>query len=161
MLKTDFRTMKVCIGGTFDIIHKGHEKLIEKAFKTAGENGFVFIGLSKGPLIKDKDSAIRKWSLRKKKLQELVNERNYASDFEITPISDIYGPTIKEDFDAIIVSPETVKNAEKINLKRKEIGKKPIKIIKIPYVLAEDNIPISSSRIKKGEITPQGKNVKD
>ncbi len=46
-----FDIMKVVLGGTFDIIHKGHKKLIDKAFETASENGSVFIGVSTGDLL--------------------------------------------------------------------------------------------------------------
>ena len=45
--------MKVCIGGTFDTLHKGHELLIDKAFQTAGEQGSVFIGITKGEIQKN------------------------------------------------------------------------------------------------------------
>ena len=48
--------MKVCIGGTFDFINKGHKLLIDTAFKKAGSKGFVFIGLAYDELIKDKDN---------------------------------------------------------------------------------------------------------
>ena len=45
--------MKVCIGGTFDTLHKGHELLIDKAFQTAGEQGSVLIGITKGEIQKN------------------------------------------------------------------------------------------------------------
>ena len=147
--------MKVCVGGTFDILHKGHKKLISEAFKIAGKGGFVSIGLSNGKLIENKKN-VRSWQIRKKNLKYFILEKNYSSNFKIISITDIYGPTLDEDFDAIIVSTGTEKNANKINKKRKEVGKKPLKIIKIPYVLAKDNKPISSTRIKNKEIDEEG-----
>ena len=73
------------------------------------------------------------------------------------PIFDKYGPTIDEDFDAIVVSPETRKTAEEINFKRKKNGKKSLKIIEIPFVLGNDRKIISSTRIFKKEIDENGK----
>ena len=61
--------MKVCIGGTFDIIHKGHELLINKAFEIAGENGTVFIGVTKDDLIKNKKGT-RSFTYRTKSIKE-------------------------------------------------------------------------------------------
>jgi len=147
--------MRVCIGGTFDILHKGHKKLIDVAFKTAGKEGFVFIGLSNEKLLENKKNT-KDWKIRKMNLEKFILEKNYNSDFEIMSINDIYGPTLIDDFDAIIVSTGSEKNAKKINEKRKELGKKPLKIITIPYVLAKDNKPISSTRIKNNEIDEEG-----
>ena len=147
--------MRVCIGGTFDILHKGHKKLIDVAFKTAGKEGFVFIGLSNEKLLENKKNT-KDWKIRKMNLEKFILEKNYNSDFEIMSINDIYGPTLIDDFDAIIVSTGSEKNAKKINEKRKELGKKPLKIITITYVLAKDNKPISSTRIKNNEIDEEG-----
>jgi len=47
--------------------------------------------------------------------------------------------------------------ALKINAKRLEMGKKEIRIVKVDWVLAEGGKPISSTRIKKGEINRYGR----
>jgi len=148
--------MKVCIGGTFNILHKGHEILIEKAFQTAGNNGRVFIGLTKGKIIKKKKN-VKPYEQRLKSLKKYLLSKGYNKLAEIRPIYDEYGPTINEEFDAIVVSSETVDNAEKINKKRKEKGKKPIIVIEIPMVIADDQKPISSTRINKNEIDRTGR----
>jgi len=147
--------MRVCLGGTFDNFHKGHKKLISEAFRVAGVKGFVFIGLSDGKLLENKKNG-KNWQIRKKNLEKFILKENYQSNFEIFPITDIYGPTIVEDFDAIVVSNGSEKNARKINEKRKELGKKPLRIVTIPYVLAKDGKPISSTRIRNNEIDEEG-----
>ena len=151
--------MKVCIGGTFNVLHKGHKLLINKAIRTAGKQGYLFIGITEGDIIKTKEN-IKPFEERKKMINNYILEKNAAPKVEIKPIKDKYGPSIKEDFDTIVVSPETAKTAEEINKKRKQIKKSPLKIVQIPFVLADDDKPISSSRITRGEINENGEILK-
>ena len=148
--------MKVCVGGTFNILHKGHKKLIDKAFETAGNNGEVFIGVSQGALLKNK-KFVRSFDERLKAINTYLHSKGFDEKAVVEPIFDIYGNAIHANFDAIIVSPGSAKNAEEINKKRTKKGNKPLKIIKIEYVLAEDKKPISSTRIYNKKITEDGK----
>jgi pantetheine-phosphate adenylyltransferase len=147
--------MKVCIGGTFNILHKGHKHLIKIAIKNTGKKGSLLIGLTSMDFAENKKN-LKSFEERKKNLENFLIEQGFLEYTTILTISDKYGPTIDEDFDAIVVSPETVKTAVKINFIRKEKGKKPLKIVKIPYVLAKDGLPISSSRIISKEIDKNG-----
>jgi len=152
--------MRVCIGGTFNVLHNGHKMLLEKAFQTAGKNGTVFIGVCKGEILQKKNIVVP-FKQRVKNLKEYLKNKGYTTNrFSIVPIFDKYGLTIDEDYDAIIVSPETTNNAEEINKKRIKMGKKPLKIIKVPFVLAEDQKPISSTRILNKEIDENGRVLK-
>lgn len=144
---------KVVIGGTFDILHKGHKALLAKAF----ELGELKIGLTSDQFAKSlKKREINDFKIRKKNLKDFI-ENNFRKRVKIVKIDDIFGPTLKEDFDFIVVSPETYQNALKINQKRKKLKKVPIKIVKINFVLADDGKPISCTRILKGEIDRNGK----
>jgi len=151
--------MKVCIGGTFNHLHKGHKLLINKAFETAGKKGQIFIGLATGDLIYEKRD-VKLFEERKKIIEEYISKEKIAIRYLIKPICNKYGPSLDEDFDAIIISPETRPTAEEINKIRKEKGKKPLQIIQIPFVKADDNIPISSTRIKNKEIDKDGRVLK-
>ena len=75
----------------------------------------------------------------------------------IVKITNPYGKTLEVDFEYLVVSPETYEMAKKINEKRRELGKKEIKIVKVDFVLAEDGKPISATRIKRGEIDRYGR----
>lgn len=147
--------MNVCIGGTFNILHKGHKLLIQKAFEIAGKNGSVFIGLSTGELLKKKND-IKSFGERRKTIEKYLHEKGFTIQVEIRSIKDKYGPSISRDFDAIIVSPETKKTAEEINRKRIQNGNKFLEIVEIPFVLAKDGKNISSTRIKNKEIDAEG-----
>jgi len=149
---------RVVIGGTFETLHKGHWALFKRAFELGG----VLIGLTSDEMAERyKKRKVRSFKERKKELESFL-KNEFPSEValtkpEIVKIEDKFGPALKGDFDYIVVSPETEKTAILLNEKRKKRGKKPIKIVKINFVLAEDGKPISDSRILKGEIDREGK----
>ncbi len=147
---------KVAVGGTFQYMHEGHTKLIEKAFEVAGD-GKVYIGLTSDEML-SKSHSIEKYENRESLLREYIENLQIPKEkYAIQKLNDPCGPTIKEDFDIIIVSPETYPVALKINHLREEQGLKPLKIEYVEYVMAEDGIPISTTRITKGEIDRHGR----
>ena len=155
---------KVCLGGTFDPpIHAGHEALIGKAFEVGK---FVVIGLTHDKyffyLGKDKDwlkNEVKNYSERRSNLRAYLNMKGWDKRYKIVPLYHDYDDGLVEDpkyCEAIIVSIETLRDAEKINEKREENGLPPIKIIQIKTVLARDGSPVSSTRIRKGDIDRRG-----
>jgi pantetheine-phosphate adenylyltransferase len=147
--------MNVCLGGTFDLFHKGHMVLLKKAFQVAGPNGFVFIGITSDSIAKKK-GGIHSFTERKQTIEQFLSKEGKNQRYSIKVLNDQFGPSIEEDFDAIVVSQETKQTTKEINKKRKNLGKKPLQIVVIPFVLADDSKPISSSRIRKKEIDAQG-----
>ncbi|KUK01074.1 MAG: Phosphopantetheine adenylyltransferase [Methanobacteriaceae archaeon 41_258] len=146
----------VAVGGTFDKFHKGHQTLLEKAFKVGGT---VAIGVTSDKFAAQKDP-IEPCQTRIENLKKYLEKKGYKN-FYIEKLEDPYGPTIHDkEFDAIIVSEETRPRAEKINKIREEKGLPPLDIITISMVKAEDGQPISSTRIRKGEIDKKGKILK-
>ncbi len=141
--------MKVCVGGTFDIMHEGHKALISKAFEIGEE---VFIGITADELADKLGKRVRKYEERKRDIEEFLEKRKWLNRAKIAPLYNVYGLTLDEDFDAIVVSPETKKRADEINEMRENKGMKKMKVVCIPYICAEDGIPITTTRIKSGEI---------
>ena len=141
---------KVAVGGTFDKFHDGHKKLLSTAFEIADT---VEIGVTSdafGGLKGDIDSCEERMS----NLKTFFKDK---SNFIIVPLEDPYGTTIYDgSFDAIVVSEETEPTAVKINEIRISKGMKPIDIVVVSFVLAYDGIPISSTRIRRGEINKNG-----
>jgi len=147
---------KVIIGGTFDVLHKGHKIFLRKAFGL----GRVTLGLTSDRMAqRTKKRKVRRFCDRKKELRELIR-KNFSERAKIIKIENRFGPTLKEDFHYMVVSPGTYKTALFINKKRKKNKKKPIKIFKIKFVMAEDGKPISASRIVKGRINKKGRLIK-
>jgi len=147
--------MKVCLGGTFHPLHKGHKELLRKAFQVAGAQGTVFIGITSQTMI-NKRGKPASFEKRKQSIVQFLAKENLLQKATIQPLFDKFGPTLEGDFDAIVVSPETEPTAEEINRKRTHLGKPPLQIIVISFVLSEDGIPISSSRIRRKEIDENG-----
>jgi pantetheine-phosphate adenylyltransferase len=147
---------KVVIGGTFDILHKGHEALLRRAFGL----GEVFIGLTSDKMAqKLRDRKVKSFKERKKELRNFIL-KEFKTKPKIFEIENNFGFTLKRDFDYIVVSPETYQNAVEINKERLKRKKKLIEIVEINFVLAEDGKPISAERIAKGEIDREGKLLK-
>jgi len=151
--------MNICLGGTFYPLHKGHKTLLRKAFQAAGPKGSVFIGVTSVSMARKKKE-IASFKSRKQSIEQFLVEEKVLRQAIIQPLSNKFGPTLSRDFDAIVVSPETQSTAEEINRKRKYLGKKPLQIIVIPFVLSEDGKPISSSRIRRKEINENGTTFK-
>jgi pantetheine-phosphate adenylyltransferase len=140
---------KVAVGGSFDVIHKGHVALLDKAFES-GE--FVLVGLTSNEML-EKDA--RPFEERKK---ELAGHLENKGQYDIIELTDSFGPAASDPaIEAIVVSMETKPGAMEINKLRKENGLKALEIISIPLILASDGRPISSTRIKKGEIDKDGR----
>ena len=149
---------KVAVGGTFDKFHDGHKKLLSTAFEIGNT---IEIGVTSdafGGLKGDIDSCEERMG----NLKSFFSDR---SNFIVIPLEDPYGTTIYDaDFEAIVVTEETEPTAVKINEIRISKGMKPLDIIVVSFVLAYDGNPISSTRIRSGEINQSGislNNLKD
>lgn len=148
------RYKKVAVGGTFDKFHDGHKKLLSTAFELGNQ---IEIGVTSdafGGLKGDIDSC-------KVRMQNLKSFFSDKSNFIVIPLEDPYGTTIYDaDFEAIVVSEETEPTAVEINNIRISKGMKPLDIVVVSFVLAYDGIPISSTRIRRGEINQKGNFIK-
>lgn len=154
MQKKKFR--KIALGGTFDILHRGHEKTLNQAFKL-GEK--VLIGLTSNSLAEKigKTHKITPYKKRKHELEKFLQGKNLFNRVKIAQINRRYGITHKlEDLDAIMVSSETRPIALEINKVRKKNQLKPLTIITFNKLKAENGKPISSTRIRAGEIDAKG-----
>jgi pantetheine-phosphate adenylyltransferase len=148
--------MKVMVGGTFDPLHDGHKRLLTRSFELAGPEGDVVIGLTSDSFASRKIHPVRPFALRKLGLERFIITNIHSTRWAVEPLADRYGSAIDADFDALIVSEETLPVAVEINKLRREKGKKKVDIHQISCVLAEDGHWISSTRIYRGEIDAHG-----
>jgi pantetheine-phosphate adenylyltransferase len=151
---------KVAVGGTFDELHRGHKVLLDKAFEIGDR---VVIGLSSDEFVSKmgKPHRTASYGERLKELQAFLAEQGLAAKAEIVMLNDSYGLTISGDgLEALVVSKETEKIAQKINQIREKAGLEPLKIATVNMVPAENNTPISTTRIRSGEIDRNGHMLK-
>jgi pantetheine-phosphate adenylyltransferase len=147
---------KVAVGGTFDKFHEGHQKLIETAFASGD---LVLIGVTSDEFGGMKGK-IEPCKVRMSNLRGFLHK--YHHKYSMARLDEPYGPTAYDKtIEALVVSEETEPTARQINQLRVKKGMKPLKIITIGMVLAEDGKPISSTRIRKGEIDVKGAVLKD
>ncbi|RLI79088.1 phosphopantetheine adenylyltransferase [Archaeoglobales archaeon] len=146
--------MKVALGGTFEPLHEGHKKLIDVAIKLGGKD--VMIGITSDDMARMRIRSVLPFEIRAENVRQYIMKK-YGFEPKIVKITNPYGRTLDIDFEYLVVSPETYEMALKINEKRKQMGKKKINIVKVDFVLAENGKPVSSTRIKKGEVDRYGK----
>ena len=151
------RFAKVAVGGTFDELHRGHKTLLLQAFEI-GEH--VLIGLSSDELAArlSKPHVTASYEERQQGLNLWLDNLGLADRSEIVPLFDAFGSSIEDPrIEALIVSEETKRTAEKINEIRKKAGLPILEIVSIDMVPSQNCRPISTTRIRLGEMDREGR----
>lgn len=149
--------MITILGGTFAFLHPGHKALLKAAADTGNT---VMVGLTTDAYLEsNKRYGKVPFEERKRKVSEYLESLN--ADFRIVPLGTRAGSSeTGADYTCIVVSSETYPRALRINRTRISNGLEPMRIIRVPYVLASDLFPISSTRIIEGEIDENGARLK-
>lgn len=145
----------VLVAGTFETIHKGHEKILQTALTNGNE---ITIALTSDIFTTEyKQGDSSPFEKRKTALEDWLKDTSSGKIVHIIPIDDPFEPAVSGNFDALIVSTQTRTRAEEINNKRLFRGLDKLSIIEVPMVLALDGKPISSTRVRVGEIDRLGR----
>ncbi len=136
------------MAGTFDGLHRGHRRLFQRALELGD---YLVVGLTSDAMI---DKAAAPFKKRKADLEEFLK----GVPHKIIKLEDPLGPAVSmEDLKFLVVSEETVGRAREINKVRIEKALPPLEVVVVPMVMAEDRRPISSTRIRRGEIDGDGR----
>jgi cytidyltransferase-like protein len=149
----------VATGGTFDGLHAGHKSILERSFELADA---VVIGLTSDEFArKEGKSPLHTYEERRAGLEEFIHERYPGRNYTIAKLEDYFGPGIaSREVEALVASPETGERVKLANAIRAKRGYPPLELVVVDWVEAEDGEPISSTRIRRGEIDDQGRLLK-
>jgi pantetheine-phosphate adenylyltransferase len=150
----------VALGGTFDVLHAGHRHLLSEAFKLGD---VVLIGVTSDRLVValHKKHQVRSFSSRVRELNRFLKTRRWASRARITALQEACGPAAsRKKLQALIVSKSTLARGRRLNRLRRQNGLKSLDLFVVDLLKAADGKPISTTRIKSGEIDLQGRVLK-
>ena len=145
----------VAMGGTFDIIHRGHLTLLSNAFAISDK---VIIGLTSDEFAAKKGKIPNnKYEKRLEHLTTSISKEFPNASFQISKLDDDFGPAVLEkEVEALVVSDETSNQGNILNELRLAKNLPPVQIIVVPMFMAKDGTRISTTRIKNSEIDSEG-----
>ena len=148
---------KVAVGGTFDELHRGHKVLLTKAFEVS-EN--VVIGLCSDAFVKKlgKPHVTASYEARLKELKKFLSIRGLAERAEIVSLNEPFGVAATDrTIEGLVVSEETLATANKINEQREKSALPALRIFAVNMVRSDNCGPISTTRIRRGEMDREGR----
>ncbi len=138
---------KIGVGGTFEIIHSGHIKLISTALSLGNE---VIFGITSDDFAsKYKNYKVKPLRVRVLNLKSIIHQIDSEARYSIEILDDPYGSAVNDNsMNAIVVSIETLLRAFEINEIRSQRKLKPLHLIVIPMIRNGYGEKISVSLIK-------------
>ncbi len=154
------RYRRAALGGTFWPLHRGHKALLDRAFAESSE---VFIGLTSDRMVSERkgNEGIPPYGTRKSRLLGHLADMGWSTRAHVFRIEDEYGFAADfQSLQAIVVTEATLPNAQKINARRVSRGMTPLDVLVVPLLTAEDGGPLSSTRIRRGEVDEEGRSTR-
>ncbi len=142
------------MGGTFDRMHVGHEKLITTCLKRCD---YLEIWLTTDEMVSEKIGNVQSFEIRKNSIESWIEEHGLNERISIHRLKDSIGPApSREDCDAIGCTSETRGMCEQINDMRLANGLDELEIIEVKHELNKLGMEISSSSIRLGLMDRKG-----
>src|SRR3989344_3071803 len=144
----------LALGGTFDLLHRGHRQFLVSAFKYSEK---ITIGITSDSMATSKGKPpVDYFRKRRASVVKFLMSQHFKN-WHIIELNNVFGIAAdNKGLDAILVSTETRPAAVQINREREKAKLSPLKIISVGMVLATDGKRISTGRITDGEINRAG-----
>lgn len=148
-----FRFQRCLVGGTFDRLHAGHRLLLDAAARAAQH---VEIHITSDVMADQKSVNMQSFETRRDELLNWVQD-HAPKRVTVHELTDLHGPAPSHrTADAIVATPETRAECERINDKRATNDLPPLHIIEVTHLLDVEGTVISSSRIRNGLVDVNG-----
>jgi pantetheine-phosphate adenylyltransferase len=146
------------LGGTFDHFHLGHAALLATAFHVGRS---VSVGVTTDRYVaahpKPYAARIQSYATRRRALRRWIDRQYPGRSYRLSPLEDGFGRSVEDGVDVLVISVDTLSGGRAVNAERRRLGRRPVPVVVVPVVLADDLSAISSRRIRAGEIDRQGR----
>ena len=141
------------VGGTFDRLHAGHRLLLDAACRAAAS---VEVHLTNDAMADQKSVNMQSFETRRDEVLNWVAS-NAPTRVSVHELTDHHGPApTHPKADAIVATPETKPECERINERRVKNGLAPLHVIEVAHLTDISGDIISSSRIRNGLVDVEG-----
>jgi pantetheine-phosphate adenylyltransferase len=151
----------VAVGGTFDRLHAGHRLLLGASALVATRA--VFVGVTADQMLAAKKNAslLEPYAAREAGAVDFMRRVHPGLRCSAGPLSDPRVPPLcatERDFDAIVVSEETIHGADAINAVRAGLGFPPLVVVVVGLVAssAASHAKLSSTDLRAVEAAGGG-----
>ena len=139
------------VAGTFNILHEGHRKLIDRAFSIGDE---VCIGITSDEMASPSRRFTNSFYIREKAVKEYAASK--GKRFTVYKIEDMYGPAEMMDrVDVLVVSEETLENGKEV-VRRFSTDDRKMELSVVGIVNKKDGTKLSSTDIVNGVCSRNG-----
>lgn len=135
----------VAVGGTFDRLHQGHKVLLSCAAAIATKG--LVVGISTEPLLRDKAAStyLQSWGERARAVAAFLALQRPELTLRLEELQDAYGPSLRPELGALVVSAETEPGGRAVNVQRGALQISPVRLVVVPLVQSNQGEKLSSS----------------
>lgn len=143
------------LGGTFDHLHVGHEKLLREAGTSSKH---LLIGVTTDEMARATKLYPQSLEMQAERMKAVkLFCRNQGFNFSIVSLTNAIGDAGKRhELQTLFYTEEVKKGAEAVNIYRLSRGLPALLLIEVPLLFAEDNRKLSSELIRAGELDRYG-----